>query len=48
MKKTLKKSTAIFLTLLMLLSIMPTSIVPIASATDERIQWTFDGENLVE
>ena len=47
MKKTTKKISAIFLTLLMLLSIMPTDIVPIASATDERIQWTFDGETLV-
>ena len=46
MKKTTKKISAIFLSLLIVLSIVPTSIVPIASATDERIQWTFDGETV--
>ena len=47
MKKVLQKSLSIFLTLLIILSIAPTSIVTNADATDERITWTFDGETLI-
>ncbi len=47
MNNTFRKALAIFLTLLIILSIAPTNIVTKASATDERITWTFDGENLV-
>ncbi len=47
MKKNFRKVLSIFLTLLIILSIAPTNIVPIASAADDRIQWTFDGETLV-
>lgn len=47
MKKNFRKALSIFLTLLMLLSIAPTSIVTNVSATDDTITWTFDGETLV-
>lgn len=47
MNNTFRKTLAIFLTIVILLSIAPTSIVTNASATDDRITWTFDGETLV-
>ena len=47
MKKNFRKALSIFLTLLIILSIAPTNIVTKASATDERIQWAFDGETLI-
>ena len=46
MKNIFKKSVSIFLTMLMLLSIAPTSVITYVSAAD-AIEWTFDGENLV-
>ncbi len=46
MKNILKKSLSIILTMLMLLSIAPTSVITYVSAAD-AITWTFDGENLV-
>ncbi len=46
MKNLFKKSISIFLTMLMLLSIAPTSVITYVSAAD-AIEWTFDGENLV-
>ena len=46
MKNILKKSLSIFLTVLMLLSITPTSVITYVSAAD-AIEWTFDGENLI-
>ncbi len=46
MKNAFKKSLSIFLTLLMLVSIAPSSVVTYVSAAD-AIEWTFDGENLV-
>ena len=50
MKNILKKSLSIFLTVLMLLSIAPTSVITYAGDavdTDDGITWSFDGENLV-
>lgn len=46
MKKNFRKALSIFLTLLILLSIAPTDIITNAGATDDRIQWTFDGETV--
>ncbi len=46
MKNILKKSLSIFLTMLMLLSITPTTAITYVCAGD-TIEWTFDGENLV-
>ncbi len=46
MKNILKKSLSIFLTLLMLVSIAPTSVITYVNAGD-TITWTFDGETLV-
>ncbi|MBE6801653.1 MAG: leucine-rich repeat domain-containing protein [Ruminococcaceae bacterium] len=46
MKNILKKSLSVFLTVLMLLSIAPTSVITYVSAAD-AIEWSFDGENLV-
>lgn len=46
MKKNSRKALSVFLTLLIILSIAPTNIVTKASATDERIQWSFDGETV--
>ncbi len=46
MKNIFKKSLSIFLTLLMLVSIAPTSVITYVCAAD-AIEWTFDGENLV-
>ena len=46
MKNILKKSLSVFLTVLMLLSIAPTSVITYVSAAD-AIEWTFDGENLI-
>ncbi len=47
MKTKIKKSLSIFLTILMLLSISPTSVVPFVTAAGDTIEWNFDGENLV-
>ncbi len=47
MKNIFKKSLSIFLTILMLLSIAPTSVVPFVIAAGDTIEWTFDGETLV-
>ena len=46
MKNILKKSLSVFLTVLMLLSIAPTSVITYVSAAD-AIEWSFDGENLI-
>ena len=46
MKNIFKKSVSIFLTMLMLVSIAPTSVITYVSAAD-AIEWTFDGENLI-
>ncbi len=46
MKNILKKSISIFLTLLMLVSIAPTSVITYVCAGD-AITWSFDGESLV-
>lgn len=46
MKNILKKSLSIFLTVLILLSIAPTSVITYVCAAD-AITWNFDGENLV-
>ena len=46
MKNILKKSLSIFLTLLMLVSIAPASVITSVNAGD-TITWNFDGENLV-
>lgn len=46
MKKNFRKVLSVFLTLLIILSIAPTNIVTKASATDERIRWSFDGETV--
>ena len=46
MKNIFKKSVSIFLTVMMLLSIAPTSVITYVSAAD-AITWNFDGENLV-
>ncbi len=50
MKNIFKKSISIFLTLLILISIAPTSVVTYAGDIDntgDGINWTFDGETLV-
>ncbi|MBQ8183087.1 MAG: leucine-rich repeat domain-containing protein [Clostridia bacterium] len=46
MENSFKKSLSIFLTVLMLLSIAPTSVITYVSAAD-AITWSFDGENLI-
>lgn len=46
MKNILKKSLSIFLTVLILLSISPTTVITYVCAGD-TITWNFDGENLV-
>lgn len=47
MKNLFNKTLAIFLTLLILLSTAPASVVTNVSAADDRIKWNFDGETLV-
>lgn len=47
MKTTFQKALSIFLTVLLLLSITPISLVPFASAAEDTIEWIFDGETLV-
>ena len=46
MKNIFKKSISIFLTLLILISIAPASVITYVCAAD-AIEWTFDGENLL-
>ena len=46
MKNIFKKSLSIFLTVLILLSISPTTVITYVCAGD-TITWNFDGENLV-
>ena len=47
MKTKIKKSLSIFLTMLMLISIAPTSVITDVFAAGDVIEWSFDGENLV-
>ena len=47
MKTKIKKSLSIFLTILLLVSIVPTSVITDVFAAGDVIEWSFDGENLI-